>query len=166
MNLPCNAAETRPARDDSSPYPCRLAFLKGRHKMLTQEEQDEFERIYQEERADGIKARADAAADRRIRDIATRPVKTRASRAKWRPQPVRPAGCVPLPGPHESYSTDGARLFNRDGRELKPHVSFTGVAYAKLYWRGGYDATLNRRAYKKYPLAEVFENASKTSIGG
>lgn len=128
--------------------------------MLTQEEQDQFERIYQEER-DGVKVRAEAAVDRRIRAIAARPAKTRASRAKWRPMPVCSPGCVPLPVPHESYSTDGTKLFNRDGTEIGLHTSLTGVKYARLYWKGSYDAATGQKKCKLYNLAEVYEKAIK-----
>jgi len=53
------------------------------------------------------------------------------------------------------------RLFNRYGTELKPDF-LRGVAYAKLYCKGGYDSATGRQAYKKYPLAEIFKSTTKS----
>jgi len=68
---------------------------------------------------------------------------------------IRPPGTLPLPL-NEWYSTDGVRLFNGRGKEVKPAI-FNGVAYARVYvvWDG------EKRCYRKKPLLQQFEEARK-----
>jgi hypothetical protein len=143
----------------------------GQAVSLTPEEKAEldaeWERIQEEDRR-----QVDDAPPwlQRIRAEEARKAEKRAAKQKAAGKPgpppkvakiaiVVPPGALPLVG-RPWYSTDGVRLFDGNGKELKTHRNpRTGVVYGRFFLC--YDG--DKRKYQKTPLAREFQKAKNAA---